>query len=308
DGYDGEVAADEWVVIHRYGSWRRDDLDDSTRLRTLRLGTERRVLVRHVLAADGPRLDEHVAEGAGPARTPGGRGAADGHRTRCDADVESRSAAWIARCEDPRDVQSPAAVEEERTRGVRHEADALLRPAGRRADVERLQTAVHPLEVGEVRDQARLARRRTAARLVAILHRSGSRHAGKAGRARRCALDGLGAEADLFDVDTRGEILGHCVAPYGMTKGGCALVSRPGVSATVRETDEPGTYAAGASSPVDTGSGAPAAGSTSSGRSQRGSGRGGDGAGSGPVTVTDTLSGATTSPRLVVSTPRTSRK
>src|SRR5207244_9139427 len=114
DRDDREAAGDERVVLDGRRRGRRRDLDDRARLRALCLCPEVGMLERDVLAADDARLDEHVAERAGPPRAPRGGRAPDRHRTRRETEVERRAAAGVARREYARDVEALAAVQEER--------------------------------------------------------------------------------------------------------------------------------------------------------------------------------------------------
>ena len=72
------------------------------------------------------------------------------------------------------------------------------------------QAAIDPLELGVRGDQARLGGRRTVK--FGELHRAEAGHAGHAGGAGGDAFDRLRAEADLFDIDAWGEVLGHGVS------------------------------------------------------------------------------------------------
>ena len=91
------------------------------------------------------------------------------------------------------DVRTLAALIEEVAHGKDETADARLG-----AELQRLETAVKPLEVREARPRCRLADLRTEAR-----------GPDAAARARAHAFDRLPPETDFLDEDARCQIFGH---------------------------------------------------------------------------------------------------
>src|SRR6185295_2264713 len=166
-------------------------------------------VVRRVLAADHEGLHADVASAPRPAGPPGGGAGRERHVERGDAPVlvpRVGGEVGIDRREDPRHVQPPAAVVEERFGGVGEIADAVLRLA---VEAQGLEPAVDTLELDEAGDQPRL----TVLGPAGVADRAPAGEAGEAGRAGGYPLDRFRPEADLFDVNTGRKVLRHGRAP-----------------------------------------------------------------------------------------------